>query len=51
MPCHSPEVARWYDMLISPRRDDGGQVVGAAVTLSLVRSQSLKNAGPKGGQS
>ena len=42
VPCHSPAVARWYDMLISPRRDDHGQVVGATVTLSLARAQSLR---------
>jgi PAS domain-containing protein len=45
VPCHSPEVARWYDMLISPRRDDTGQVVGATVTLSLARSQNLTVSG------
>jgi anti-anti-sigma regulatory factor len=45
VPCHSPEVARWYDMLISPRRDDSGQVVGATVTLSLARSQELRAGG------
>ncbi|HEY2239133.1 MAG TPA: PAS domain-containing protein [Streptosporangiaceae bacterium] len=45
VPCHSPEMARWYDMLISPRRDDGGQVVGATVTLSLARSQNLRAGG------
>jgi PAS domain-containing protein len=44
VPCHSPGMARWYDMLISPRRDDDGQVVGATVTLSLVRSQTLRPA-------
>ncbi|HEY6498424.1 MAG TPA: PAS domain-containing protein [Streptosporangiaceae bacterium] len=44
VPCHSPDTARWYDMLISPRRDDDGQVVGATVTLSLVRSQTLRPA-------
>jgi hypothetical protein len=37
-------------MLISPRRDDGGQVVGATVTLSLARSQNLR-AGAEDGQS
>jgi anti-anti-sigma factor len=40
VPCHSPETARWFDVLISPRRDDGGDPVGATVTLSLSRSQT-----------
>jgi anti-anti-sigma regulatory factor len=40
VPCHSPETARWFDMLISPRRDDRGDSVGATVTLSLSRSQT-----------
>lgn len=51
VPCHSPEVARWYDMLISPRRDDSGQVVGATVTLSLARSQDLRANGAEDRQS
>ena len=40
VPCHSPETARWFDVLISPRRDDDGDPVGATVTLSLNRSQT-----------
>ncbi len=44
--CHSPDTARWFDLLISPRRDDGGQSAGATVTLSLARSQNLGTAGP-----
>lgn len=37
--CHSPRVARWFDVLISARRDDEGRAGGAAVTLSLARTQ------------
>jgi len=40
VPCHSPAEARWYDMLISTRRDNGGLAIGATVTLSLARSES-----------
>jgi anti-anti-sigma factor len=39
VPCHSPATERWYDVLISARLDDVGQCAGAAVTLSLARSQ------------
>jgi anti-anti-sigma factor len=46
VPCHSLDTARWFDLLISPRRDDDGQSVGATVTLSLARSQNLGTAGP-----
>jgi PAS domain-containing protein len=46
VPCHSPDTARWFDVLISPRQDDDGQSVGATVTLSLARSQNLGSAGP-----
>jgi anti-anti-sigma factor len=46
VPCHSPDTARWFDLLISPRRNDDGQSVGATVTLSLARSQNLGTAGP-----
>jgi anti-anti-sigma factor len=46
VPCHSPDTARWFDLLISPRRDDDGQRAGATVTLSLARSQNLGTAGP-----
>jgi anti-anti-sigma factor len=46
VPCHSPDTARWFDLLISPRRDDDGQSAGATVTLSLARSQNLGTAGP-----
>ena len=34
IPCHSPLVPRWFDLLISSRLDDGGGCLGAAVTLS-----------------
>lgn len=40
VPCHSPDTARWFDMLISARRDDDGRPLGATVTLSLARSGS-----------
>jgi anti-anti-sigma regulatory factor len=50
VPCHSPGTARWFDMLISPRRDDDGRSVGATVTLSLARAETraLVNAGGAG---
>jgi len=38
VPCHSPDTWRWFDTLISTRRDDDGQCIGAAVTISLARS-------------
>ena len=40
VPCHSPAEARWYDMLISTRHDNGGRAIGATVRLSLARSES-----------
>ena len=40
VPCHSPRTARWFDMLISPRRDGNGEYLGATVSLSLARSES-----------
>jgi hypothetical protein len=39
VPCHSPDTARWFDMLISARVDDDGSPLGATVTLSLARSE------------
>ena len=44
VPCHSPDTARWFDMLISSRLDDDGQHLGAAVTLALAGSQPLSAA-------
>ncbi len=41
VPCHSPDTARWFDMLISARLDDKGRHLGATVTLSLGRSEPL----------
>lgn len=38
VPCHSPDTARWFDMLISSRLDEDGKSAGATVTLSLARS-------------
>ncbi len=48
VPCHHPGTERWFDMLISGRRDDRGRIVGATVTLSLTRAQTraLLAAGP-----
>ena len=40
VPCHTPGTARWFDMLISARRDGDGQIIGATVTLSLTRSET-----------
>jgi anti-anti-sigma regulatory factor len=40
VPCHSPRTARWFDMLISPRRDGNGEYLGATISLSLARSES-----------
>jgi len=40
VPCHSPYAERWFDVLVSTRRDDDGRSVGATVTLSLTRSQT-----------
>jgi hypothetical protein len=39
VPCHSPGTARWFDVLISSRRDDDERPLGATVTLSLSRSE------------
>jgi anti-anti-sigma factor len=39
VPCHSPDTARWFEMLISPRMDDDGGYSGATVTLSLAKSE------------
>ncbi len=38
VPCHGPDAWRWFDVLVSPRKDDQGVGVGAVVTLSLARS-------------
>ena len=40
VPCHSPYAERWFDVLVSTRRDDDGRSVGATVTLSLTRAQT-----------
>lgn len=34
VPCHAPERPRFFDVLVSSRRDDRGDVLGATVTLS-----------------
>lgn len=36
VPCHAPAHPRFFDVLVSSRRDDGGTVLGATVTLSEV---------------
>ncbi len=36
VPCHGPNRARWFDVLVSSRFDDTGACVGATVTLSPV---------------
>ena len=41
VPCHSPDNARWFDMLISTRLDDDGQHLGATITLALARWRPL----------
>lgn len=41
VPCHSPDIARWFDMLVSTRVNGDGQHLGATVTLALARSQPL----------
>ncbi len=40
IPCHSPGMARWFDMLISSRLDPDGNSRGATITLSLARAQT-----------
>jgi anti-anti-sigma regulatory factor len=40
VPCHSPDTARWFDMLISGRLDEDGRPKGATITLSLARSHA-----------
>jgi anti-anti-sigma factor len=44
VPCHSPHATRWFEMLISARRDDRGRPLGATVALSLSRSQPAAGA-------
>jgi signal transduction histidine kinase len=34
IPCHGPAVQRWFDLMISPRLDEGGALLGATVLLS-----------------
>jgi anti-anti-sigma regulatory factor len=40
VPCHSPRTERWFDLLISARRDGRGRSAGATVTLSLTRART-----------
>jgi PAS domain S-box-containing protein len=37
VPCHAPDVSRWFDVLISSRFDDDARCLGATVTLSITR--------------
>jgi len=37
VPCHAPDVSRWFDVLISSRFDDDARCLGATVTLSQTR--------------
>jgi anti-anti-sigma factor len=39
VPCHSPRIGRWFDMMISARHGDNGRLLGATVTFSLARSE------------
>jgi hypothetical protein len=54
VPCHSPRTERWFDMLISARRDGRGRSAGATLTLSLTRAQTRMllpaEAGPPDGE-
>jgi PAS domain S-box-containing protein len=34
VPCRTPDAGRWFDVLVSTRRDDWGDCIGAAVTLT-----------------
>jgi anti-anti-sigma factor len=40
VPCHSPGLARWFDLLISSRLDPDGKSAGATITMSLARAQT-----------
>ncbi len=42
IPCHAPEVLRWYDVLVSPRLDRRFRTVGVAVTLSLRTARAVR---------
>ncbi|MGO8873773.1 MAG: PAS domain-containing protein [Acidimicrobiales bacterium] len=48
VPCHSPETARWFDVMISSRRDGDGRCIGATATLSLTRSMARPPVVPSG---
>ncbi|MEJ2860840.1 PAS domain-containing protein [Actinomycetospora flava] len=41
VPCHAPTHPRFFDVLVSSRRDDRGDVLGATVTLSEVVAAPL----------
>jgi PAS domain S-box-containing protein len=34
IPCHAPDVERWYDVFVSSRHDDWGDCIGATVALA-----------------
>ena len=47
IPCHGPDVPRWFDVLVSSRFDDTGACVGATVTLSHVVRPHVSAAAPQ----
>lgn len=42
VPCHSPAVQRWYDVLVSPRLNRQFRTIGVAVTLTLRASAPVR---------
>ncbi|MEJ2886245.1 PAS domain-containing protein [Actinomycetospora aeridis] len=49
VPCHAPSRPRFFDVLVSSRRDDRGRVLGATVTLSPTPGPaSPRPRGPRG---
>jgi hypothetical protein len=34
IPCHGPDVSRWFDMTVASRHDDKGGCCGAEITLT-----------------
>jgi PAS fold len=53
VPCHSPGLARWFDLLISSRLDPDGKSAGATITMSLARTQTrtlLMTSPPRAGE-
>jgi hypothetical protein len=48
VPCHAPDRPRVFDVLISSRRDDRGDVLGATVTLSEAVARPVVSLGTRG---